>query len=279
MASISANFSATGNGTPLAVKRGETLDYVVNGTFSGTWVLEKSEDNVNYSQVATGTSTSSGSITVDGNSQHVQYRFRCSAYTSGTIETGLLDGEDLALEPLANLGSVPSAVQGTCEVKHYGSGPYVKSVFTLLSMPVTVTSVTTGNGVGGTQFFDFPEGYIRHLGTTASLSIAVTDTDDYTDGTPEGDVGIGTVAPANADALGTDATDDDFGTATAFTLSSHAGSVSIPPEAAANFDGTSTAVNLFLNALVDAADIDDDATDDMLFSGTITVHWLNLGDY
>lgn len=304
---ITSSLSAVGNGSVILLRRGEEFSYDVSGTFVGTWILERAEKSAdNWTQVATGTSTSSGTVVVDVGtySNHIRYRFRCSAYTSGTIvceidpdprklaeydddagsdvfeinEDGAVFHKDGQNES-DNMGTVPSAVASTCSVIHYGAGSVIKSVFTLDSFPVTVTSVTTGNGVGGTQFFDFPEGYIRHFGTTADLSIAVTDQDDYTDGTPEGDVGIGTVAPANADALGTDATDDDFGTATAFTMSSYAATVDIPPEAAANFDGTSTAKNLFLNALVDAADIDDDASDNLLFTGTITVHWANLGDY
>jgi hypothetical protein len=305
MATMSVSFTATGNGGAIAIKRGEKFTYEVSGTFVGTWVLESSESLGSWTQVATGTAAGSGTVEVaSAGSGELHYRFRCSAFTSGTIVTEIQEvanvfsdvvdtsgnqvfevNEDAAVfhksaqTEVTGLGSVPAAVSSTCSVIHYGCGPYIKSVFTLESLPVTVTSVTTGNAVGGTQIFDFPAGYIRHFGSTADLSIAVTDEDDYTDGTPEGDVGLGTVAPANADALGTDATDDDFATATAFTLSAHAGAVDLPPEAAANFDGTSTAKNLFLNALVDAADFDNDAADDMLFSGTITVCWMNLGDY
>ena len=170
----------------------------------------------------------------------------------------------------------------TVTVKEYGDSALIKTVITLSSTPVTVTSVTTGNGVGGTKIYDFPEGYIQNHGCLADLSITIATADqaDFTDGTPEGDIGIGTVAPANADALGTDATDDDFATATAFTMSSYTdSSVTCPPEASANFDGTSTAKDLYVNVLVDAADIDDGTASTVYISGTVTVLWSLLGDY
>ena len=306
MSTMTASFTAVGNGKSIVVENGETFSYVVTGTFVGTWVLQRSEDLTSWFSVATGTSTQTKTILQAPNTsaRHLFYRFRCSVYTSGTISASLsnigaeieteVDSDGTKIVELnedalvfhkdsqcesSGMGSVPTAVSSTCEVIHYGCGPFIKSVFTLTSFPVTVTTVTTGNGVGGTKFFDFPEGYIRHFGTTASLAIAVTDQGDYTDATPEGDVGIGTVAPANADSLGTDATDDDFGTAAAFTMDTYAATVTIAPESAANFDGTSTAKDLYLNALVDAADMDDDASDNLLFTGTITVCWMNLGDY
>lgn len=304
---ISSSLGAVGNGSIMLIKRGSEFAYDVSGTFVGTWILEVGAKNADsWVQVATGTSSGSGSITVSVGTEnnHVRYRFRCSAYTSGSIVTEMNPvGEEILLYEdqegnkilevnedgatfhkdsiceKSTLGSVPSAVSSTCTVVHYGAGPFIKSVFTLDSMVVNVATITTGNGVGGTQIFDFPEGHIRNFGCTADLSIAVTTEGDYTDATPQGDVGVGTLAPANADALGTDATDDSWATATAFTMSSYAATVDLPPEAAANYDGSSTAINLFLNAFVDAADMDDGIDDDMLFSGTITVHWSNLGDY
>lgn len=170
----------------------------------------------------------------------------------------------------------------TVKVAEYGDGAVHKTVLTLTNTPVSVVSVTTGNGVGGTLLYTFPAGYIANHGCTANLSISVAAADqaDFTDATPEGDIGIGTAAPANADALGTDATDDNFATAAAFTMSSYADtSVVLPPEASANYNGTSTPVPLYLNVLVDAADIDDGVTTEVLVSGTVTVVWSALGDF
>lgn len=169
----------------------------------------------------------------------------------------------------------------TVTVAESGDGVVHKTVLTLADTPVSVVSVTTGNGVGGTKVYDFPEGRIAFLGCTASLvvEVAAAEQEDFTDGTPEGDIGIGSAAPGDADALGTDATDDDYGTAAAFTMSSFvSAAVPIPSEAIQQFDGSATPKDVYVNVLVDAADIDDGVTTEVLVSGTITLHWINLGD-
>lgn len=168
------------------------------------------------------------------------------------------------------------------KAQELGDAALHRTVLTLTDLPIEIVSVTTGNGVGGTLIYQMQAGHIRFRGATANLSlrIATAKQADFTDATPEGDLGIGTLAPANADALGTDATDDDICTATAFTCSSYADtSITLPPEADLSKDGTSSAVPVYLNALVDAADIDDDATTEILVSGTVILFWQNLGDY
>lgn len=185
-------------------------------------------------------------------------------------------------------GGIPAALGNgtgngsTVAVSEQGNGVVHKTVLTLTATPLTSVSVTTGNGVGGFKVYDFPEGRILVLGCMSDISLAVAAAKqaDFTDNTPEGDIGIGSLLPANADALGTDATDDDYGTATAFTMAAFAAAnVKIPSEASLQFDGTTTAKELIVNLLVDAADIDDDTTTEVEATGTITIHWINLGDF
>lgn len=155
-----------------------------------------------------------------------------------------------------------------------------KTTITLTDLLISIAVVTTAAGVGGTQVYTFPQGRILHFGTMAALALSVETEDDFTNGTPEGDMGVGTLAPANDDALGTDSTDDDFATATAFVMASHIDpSIQCPSEAVQQKDGTSTAIPMFVNALVDAADIDDGVTTNVKVNGTITFYWLNLGDF
>lgn len=151
---------------------------------------------------------------------------------------------------------------------------------TLVDLPVPCVTVTTGNGVGGTLIYTFPSGFTKRLGCRAVLSarVATANEADFTDGAVAGDFGIGTLAPANADALGTDATDDDWGTAVAFLMAAFVdASIIVASEADGVHDGTSTAVPLFLNLLVDAAEQDDDNTSEILVSGDIWFSWLNQG--
>jgi hypothetical protein len=305
MASVSNSFTAVGNGTEHPLRKGDSFTYSVSGTFVGTVILEHSDNGgVAWKSALSAdlTAADSGVVEVDyGGSNAGLYRFRCSAFTSGTIVCSITDYE-VTLETVNDLNGDPiyrvdedalvyvkdpqteagvGVVAGTgVSVVEYGDGAVHKTVFTFDSVQVDVVSVTTGNGVGGTKIYDFPAGYIQLHGAVGEVSLAVLTEADFTDGTPEGDIGIGTVAPANADALGTDATDDNFCTAAAFTMSAYADSdVNLAPEASANFDGTSTAIDLYFNALVDAADIDDDTTGELLVSGTLTVVWSLLGDY
>ena len=189
-------------------------------------------------------------------------------------------GIETSLAPLTTVG-LGAKNGATVTATEYGDGIMHKTVLTLASTPVSVVSVGANAGVGGTKIYDLPEGRILVLGCMAdlSLAIAVAKQGDFTDGTPEGDIGVGTVAPANADALGTDSTDDDFSTATAFTMNAYAASADVPSEPTGQMDGTATAKDVYVNLLVDAADIDNDVTTQVLVSGTVTFHWINLGDF
>ena len=169
----------------------------------------------------------------------------------------------------------------TVSVVEKGDGVLHQTVITLASTPCPIVSVTTGAGVGGIKVYDAPEGHWRLIGATASLSLLVGSAKeaDYTDNTPEGDYGVGTVTMANADTFGTDATDDYICTGKTFTMTTFAQAAQgLAPEAAANFDGTTTAKDIVVNCLVDAADVDDDVTSEIEVSGTITLTWINLGD-
>lgn len=175
----------------------------------------------------------------------------------------------------AESGTIPiTTVQGVEQ-----AGMFKRTVLTLDKVPVSVVVATTNPGVGGTKVFDFPEGHIAVLGTVGELSIEVVTQADFTDGTPEGQIGIGTVAPADADALGTDATDDDFATATDFTMAAYVdSSVICPSEASRIINGATTPVDMYVNVFVDAADIDDGVTTTVLISGTITILWSLIAD-
>lgn len=185
-------------------------------------------------------------------------------------------GEARTLDEFFNYGG--GVVPGLSTLTRKTEPGFHLTKLTLASFVVAVTSVTTGAGVGGSKIFTFPLGYIQRYSCRAALSLAVETQADFTDSTPEGDVGIGSVAPADADALGTDATDDDWGTAVAFAMTSYVdSSVVVAPEAAGVVDGTSAQLSLYLNALVDAADIDDGTTTNLLFSGDIWILWANQG--
>ena len=132
---------------------------------------------------------------------------------------------------------------------------------------------------GGVKIYDFPEGRILFLGSTAS--IAVTTTSVLASTLNAGvtcNWGVGTVTQANATVA---TTEQNLIPVTAFTSSATiavAGATATAALAAsAQFDGTSTAIDMFLNlAVAGATDIDADAT--VTVAGTILFTWINLGD-
>lgn len=88
-------FTATGNGRELAIRgRGAAF---LEGTFVGTAVLEcRPPGTLAFVPViadpATGQAvslTAPGSFAIDEPREDVNYRWRCSQYTSGTIRAGL----------------------------------------------------------------------------------------------------------------------------------------------------------------------------------------------
>ena len=282
MTQVAGTTSDAGALSTLTVrKRGQDVAFHLSGTYSMVVALQREVGSPGSGTWETLKTWSTANATVKyihtTQSEVEALRLNVTTDTSGTLSYSYADGQD---ETGAGYG-VGSTPQDNIIVEEFGDEAVHKTVLTLQDVPLSVVSVTTGNGVGGITVYDFPEGYIAVHGASAELSLGVETQADFTDGTPEGDLGLGTLAPANADALGTDATDDNLCTATAFTMSSYVDSdINLPPDAAGiNIDGTTTAVNAVLTALVDAADIDDDTTTNLIVNGKITIVWSNLGDY
>lgn len=277
MNTITKTFSAVGSTVETRVRKGEALLFRFDAlaSWDGTVILRKTTNHQTYETIETFTDTDNNGATVIAE-EDANYSFLCTVFTAGTAQVKL---SNLSSEAVASESAGIAASTATAEEQ--GDGIIHKTIIRLDSVPVSVVSVTTGAGVGGTKIYDFPQGRLNILGTMADLTFVIAEGDqaDFTDATPEGDVGIGTVAPANADALGTDATDDDFSTATAITMAAYSGDVQCPSEAALHMDGTSTAKDMFVNALIDAGDIDDDTTSTVYVSGWVAVTWMNLGDF
>lgn len=280
MQSVTKQFTATGASSEVLVKKGESMLYRVDlsADWNGTLVLRKTTNGgITYTTVATITADKTGSVIKE--TEDANYSFYCSAFTAGTADITLADLEATGTAR-EGAGVVPLSTVTAEEA--FDGVALRKTTLRLASVPVSVVSVTTGAGVGGTKIYDFPAGRLLMFGCMADLSLQIAEADQaaFTDATPEGDVGIGTVAPANADAFGTDATDDDFATGAAFVMDAYAdASVQCPSENSLQKDGTSTAIDMYLNMLVDAADIDNDVTTTVYVSGLVTFYWINLGDF
>jgi hypothetical protein len=163
----------------------------------------------------------------------------------------------------------------TVTAEERGNGVVHQTVLTLVNTPVTVANVT-GASFGGLKLYDFPEGRLNILGVTANLSFNWAGQDIAADGS--GDFSLGSTITADA-TLAT--TDVDLLPSTALTdpFVAGVGVGSGALAAAAQLDGTATPKDLNINIIIDDADVSDAASDIVLVSGTITITWINLGDY
>jgi hypothetical protein len=173
--------------------------------------------------------------------------------------------------------SVGSVAVSTVKAKHWQIGGICQTVLTLDNVAQTVVN---GTEYQGTKLYTFPEGRILVLGTTARLQQKTTSALASTlNASSTGAIALGT-ATASSTTLAS--TMVDLLPSTAFTSSATVNvagtAVTAALGASAQFDGTSTAKAMYLNtAYATTTDVDGDAT--QTISGTITVTWVNLGDY
>jgi hypothetical protein len=180
---------------------------------------------------------------------------------------------------LSQSGASPSglaAVSGLTAVDN-NNGVLHQVVFTLADV---AQAVVNGTEYQGTKLFTFPEGRVNVLGVTASLAQKTTSALAGTlNASSTGAVALGTVTASNVSLTSTMV---DLLPSTAFTSSATinvAGTAATAALAsAAQFDGTGTAKDMYLNsAFATTTDVDGNAT--MTWTGTITLTYLFLGDY
>lgn len=187
--------------------------------------------------------------------------------TTGTV--GLF--ADIAMSSALNIGAKNGATVSAVETGFGGTTH--KTVLTLTATPITMRDTEQG---GGVKIYDFPLGAITIVGASGSIAVITTSILANTLNTGVTcNWGVGTTTQASA-TLAT--TEQDILTVSAFTASATinvAGATATKGRTAApaNFDGTATAIDAFLNlAVAGATDIDADAT--VTVTGTITISWL-----
>lgn len=172
------------------------------------------------------------------------------------------------------------AAAGTGVVaQEFGDGVFHKTVLTLTNVAVALTDEAGVVAYGSQKVYDFPAGAILLLGAVADLDVTKSSAGVNADW--DGDFGLGTAAAGNNNALAT--TEQDILPTTA-TPQAAAGVTTAKGQSTATenkvHDGTSTAIECHLNVLVDDADHNVAGTAcNLIFNGTITLHWINLGDY
>lgn len=184
----------------------------------------------------------------------------------------IIDGD-----PLDKAGAAVAPATGEIVTKHAQFGPFCQTTLTLNNVP---QAVVNGTEYQGTKIYDFPQGRILIMGVTATLQQKTTSALASTlNASVTGAISLGTAA-ASATTLAT--TMVDLLPSTAFTSSATinvAGTaVSAALAASAQFDGTTTAKDVFLNtAFATTTDVDGNAT--QTISGTVVITWCQLGDY
>lgn len=178
---------------------------------------------------------------------------------------------------VTSVGAPKQPAIGSVTAKHEQFGPICKTTLTLDNVGQTVVN---GTEYQSTQIYDFPEGRILVLGAIGRLQQKTTSALASTlNASVTGAISLGTAAASSTTLSGTAA---DLLPSTAFTSSATinvAGTaVTAALAASAQFDGTGTAKDIFLNtAYATTTDVDANAT--QTISGTITITWINLGDY
>ena len=163
------------------------------------------------------------------------------------------------------------------EASEGGDGHLHRTIITLKNLPITVGN-TTGISFGGTKIYDFPAGRLLILTSQMrGISIGLTNAGNATPitGAMGGDMSLGTTAPSDGTLTTTDV---DFCPSTSIDPIS-GGITGAALAASTQFDGTGTAKDLYINMLIDDADVGNAASDVLEISGEVEVVWINGGDY
>jgi hypothetical protein len=182
------------------------------------------------------------------------------------------------LTAIPETAGVVVAAKGT--VVESGSGPVHKTVITLaLTGANDLDLAGDADNSIGVKVYDFPAGRIHILGVVVDAVCVVNDAFNAS----ANDVFLVSLGSADATQAANavlDSTEADLLPSTILdTISNTTLSLALKAAlvAAAVFDGTTTALDLFVNAAVTNASTTKAVT--LAITGTITITWINLGDY
>jgi hypothetical protein len=183
-----------------------------------------------------------------------------------------------ALTAPATAGAGVIAGSGAA-VAEYNTGIAHKTVFTFTNSALALADEAGVVAYVGSKIYDMPAGAILFLGATSDLDLTKSSAGVNADW--DGDVGVGTVTASNNATLAS--TEQNIIPTTA-TPQAVAGVTTANAQSTATenavINGTSTAADVYLNLLVDDADHDVTGTPcNLIANGTITIYWINLGDY
>ena len=156
-------------------------------------------------------------------------------------------------------------------VNHVGATNQTVATFT--NYLLVITDSEGQGGHGGLKLLDFPAGMIDIYGVIGDIAftagVGVTTTATY-------DFGIGTETFATDNAA-LSAAEQDIVTKVEGDLTASAVDADFVNVTLANFDGHTTADDVWFNVVFE--DNDMTATGTITVNGTIVITWANLGDY
>jgi hypothetical protein len=208
------------------------------------------------------------------------------AVGADAAEFNFLDGATVgvpvaskALIAPAALGNGAAAGTGVA-ASEQGNAVIHKTVLTFTNVDVALADNAGVTAYGSLKVYDLPEGAILFLGGVSDLDVTKSSVGVNADW--DGDFGLGTVA-ANNGATPLATTEQNLIPNTA-TPQAVAGVTTANAESttAENvvISGTGGALDVYVNFLVDDADHDVTGTAcNLILNGTVTMHWINLGDF
>lgn len=179
------------------------------------------------------------------------------------------------LETTSGVGAASGT--GVAVTAERGGGVVHQTVLTLTAVAVALVDNAGTIAHGALKIYDLPEGAI--VINAAVTDLDVTKSSAGVNADWDGDYSLGTTA-AGVDADLT-TTEVDILAKTS-TPQAVAGVTTANGGAATNgyLNGTTTAADVYLNVLVDDADHDVTGTPcNLIFAGTVTLTWVNAGDY
>lgn len=169
-------------------------------------------------------------------------------------------------DAVAAIGTV-----GTSVVEVSNRGCVQQMVLTLTDLAISIADGTTKE-VGSALIHTFPAGAIKVLGVTVDLILTCTGANFAVSGA--GDYALGSVAATDQALAGTDLTWSTDALAITVTIAAPQ-TLQDQGEMVAIYDGTTTPGPVYLNLAMDAGE----GAGEITANGTITITWVNLGDY
>ena len=179
----------------------------------------------------------------------------------------VLTSELIAVENKLGVGSREDGSVETGVTQVSDSSLVQKTVLSLKDISIACAEGTTKE-FGSSLLFTFPKGAIKVLGVVVDLKLTSTD---YS-AVEEGDLALGDIAATDRALTGQDVT---WLAATALTFATGESTVQSHGDIVAVQDGTTTPNPVYLNIAMD----NDGGAGTIVVNGTITITWVNLGDY